>query len=126
LDQRRAAFGIYTSDKKFLKFDADGNTKVTEALQATDKKDHLARMLRATCRRHDQSQLVQTAASFLFGSTMRVVAEPKAAMAPFAWCLLVHCSARSSYRTFQLLSFRNPRQKCKADATGEIACPLLN
>jgi hypothetical protein len=59
-------------------------------------------------------------------STMRVVAEPKAAMAPFAWCLLIHCSARSSYRTFQLLSFRNPRQKSKADATGEIACPLLN
>jgi hypothetical protein len=41
LDQRRAAFGIYTSDKKFLKFDADGNKKVIEALQATDKKDHL-------------------------------------------------------------------------------------
>lgn len=37
----KSGFGIYTSDKKFLKFDADGNKKVTEALQATDKKDHL-------------------------------------------------------------------------------------
>jgi hypothetical protein len=37
----KSGFGIYTSDKKFLKFDADGNKKVIEALQATDKKDHL-------------------------------------------------------------------------------------
>ena len=37
----KSGFGIYTSDKKLLKFDADGNKKVAEALQATDKKDHL-------------------------------------------------------------------------------------
>ena len=37
----KSGFGIYTSDKKFLKFDADGNKKVVDALQATDKKDHL-------------------------------------------------------------------------------------
>jgi hypothetical protein len=30
-----------TSDQKFLKFDADGNAKIKEALQSSDKKDHL-------------------------------------------------------------------------------------
>jgi hypothetical protein len=36
-----SGFGIVTSDKKFVKFDAEGNTKITEALKASDKKDHL-------------------------------------------------------------------------------------
>lgn len=30
-----------TQDKHFLKFDAEGNTKIVEALNASDKKDHL-------------------------------------------------------------------------------------
>jgi hypothetical protein len=34
-------FGIVTQDKQFLKFDAQGNQKITEALKASDKKDHL-------------------------------------------------------------------------------------
>ena len=36
-----SGFGIVTADKKFLKFDADGNTKILEQLKASDKKDHL-------------------------------------------------------------------------------------
>ncbi len=36
-----SGFGIVTSDKKFLKFDAEGNKQVEAALKATDKKDHL-------------------------------------------------------------------------------------
>ena len=36
-----SGFGIVTSDKQFLKLDADGNAKITEALKASDKKDHL-------------------------------------------------------------------------------------
>jgi hypothetical protein len=36
-----SGFGIITSDKQFLKFDAEGNAKITEALKASDKKDHL-------------------------------------------------------------------------------------
>lgn len=36
-----SGFGILTGDHKFLKFDAAGNTKITEALKASDKKDHL-------------------------------------------------------------------------------------
>jgi len=36
-----SGFGIVTQDQKFLKFDAAGNAKVTEALKASDKKDHL-------------------------------------------------------------------------------------
>jgi hypothetical protein len=36
-----SGYGIITKDHKFLKFDAAGNTKITEALQASDKKDHL-------------------------------------------------------------------------------------
>jgi len=36
-----SGFGIVTQDKHFLKFDAEGNTKVVEALEASDKKDHL-------------------------------------------------------------------------------------
>ena len=36
-----SGFGIVTQDKQFLKFDAEGNTKIVEALKASDKKDHL-------------------------------------------------------------------------------------
>jgi len=36
-----SGFGIVTKDKQFLKFDAEGNTKIGEALKASDKKDHL-------------------------------------------------------------------------------------
>jgi hypothetical protein len=37
----KSGFGIYTSDGKFLKFDAKGNEAVMNALKGTDKKDHL-------------------------------------------------------------------------------------
>jgi hypothetical protein len=37
----KSGFGIVTSDQKFLKFDAEGNTKILEELKASDKKDHL-------------------------------------------------------------------------------------
>ena len=36
-----SGFGIVTSDQKFLKFDAAGNAKITEALKASSEKDHL-------------------------------------------------------------------------------------
>jgi hypothetical protein len=36
-----SGFGIVTRDKHFLKFDAEGNTKIVEALKASDRKDHL-------------------------------------------------------------------------------------
>ncbi len=36
-----SGFGIVTQDKHYLKFDAEGNTKIVEALKASDKKDHL-------------------------------------------------------------------------------------
>lgn len=36
-----SGYGIITQDKKFIKFNAEGNTKITEALKASDKKDHL-------------------------------------------------------------------------------------
>ncbi|MGB7438501.1 MAG: hypothetical protein WBR26_23080 [Candidatus Acidiferrum sp.] len=36
-----SGYGIITKDKQFLKFDAEGNSKVAEALKASDKKDHL-------------------------------------------------------------------------------------
>lgn len=36
-----SGYGIITSDKKFLKFDAEGNKEVVAALKASDKKDHL-------------------------------------------------------------------------------------
>ena len=36
-----SGFGIYTKDNKFLKLDAAANSKVTEALKTSDKKDHL-------------------------------------------------------------------------------------
>lgn len=36
-----SGFGIVTKDRQFLKFDAAGNAKIVDALQASDKKDHL-------------------------------------------------------------------------------------
>jgi len=36
-----SGYGIITKDHKFLKFDAAGNSKIAEALKASDKKDHL-------------------------------------------------------------------------------------
>jgi hypothetical protein len=36
-----SGYGILTKDKQFLTFDAAGNAKITEALKASDKKDHL-------------------------------------------------------------------------------------
>lgn len=37
----KSGFGIVTADNKFLKFDADGNAKILQALKGTDKTDHL-------------------------------------------------------------------------------------
>ncbi len=37
----KSGYGIVTADKKFLKFDPDGNAKVLAALKASDKEDHL-------------------------------------------------------------------------------------
>jgi hypothetical protein len=36
-----SGYGIITSDQKFLKFDAEGNKKITEALKSSKKTDHL-------------------------------------------------------------------------------------
>ena len=36
-----SGYGIITKDHQFLKFDAAGNSKIAEALKASDKKDHL-------------------------------------------------------------------------------------
>jgi hypothetical protein len=36
-----SGFGIVTKDNQFLKFDAEGNKRITELLKASDKKDHL-------------------------------------------------------------------------------------
>lgn len=36
-----SGFGIVTQDRHFLKFDAEGNRKIVEALKTSDKKDHL-------------------------------------------------------------------------------------
>ena len=36
-----SGYGIITSDKMFLKFDAEGNKEIVAALKASDKKDHL-------------------------------------------------------------------------------------
>jgi Tfp pilus assembly ATPase PilU len=36
-----SGFGIVTQDKHFVKFDAEGNKKIEDALKASDKKDHL-------------------------------------------------------------------------------------
>lgn len=37
----KSGFGVVTADKKFLKFDADGNAKILEELKGSDKTDHL-------------------------------------------------------------------------------------
>ena len=37
----KSGFGIITADKKFLKFDADGNAKIIEQLKTSSKTDHL-------------------------------------------------------------------------------------
>jgi hypothetical protein len=34
-------YGVLTQDHKFLKFDAAGNSKIAQALKASDKRDHL-------------------------------------------------------------------------------------
>jgi hypothetical protein len=36
-----SGYGIITKDKQFLKFDSEGNSKIAEALKASEKKDHL-------------------------------------------------------------------------------------
>jgi hypothetical protein len=36
-----SGFGILTKDDRFLKFDAQGNASIVQALKASDKKDHL-------------------------------------------------------------------------------------
>ena len=36
-----SGFGILTKDNRFLKFDAQGNTNIGEALKASDNQDHL-------------------------------------------------------------------------------------
>jgi hypothetical protein len=36
-----SGYGIITKDQKFLKFDASGDAQIKDALQASDKKDHL-------------------------------------------------------------------------------------
>jgi hypothetical protein len=36
-----SGFGFLTADKKFLKFDAEGNAKILEALKGSAKADHL-------------------------------------------------------------------------------------
>jgi hypothetical protein len=36
-----SGFGIVTSNKQFLKLDAEGNKEIVAALKASDKKDHL-------------------------------------------------------------------------------------
>jgi hypothetical protein len=36
-----SGYGIITQNKQFLKFDAEGNAKITQALTTSDKKDHL-------------------------------------------------------------------------------------
>ncbi|HEX9201177.1 MAG TPA: hypothetical protein VF865_16580 [Acidobacteriaceae bacterium] len=41
LSCKGSGFGIVTPDKKFLKFDADGNAKIAEQLKASTKADHL-------------------------------------------------------------------------------------
>jgi len=41
LECAAGGFGIVTQNKQFLKFDAEGNAKIVEALKASDKKDHL-------------------------------------------------------------------------------------
>lgn len=37
----KSGFGILTSDKKFLKFDAAGNAKIAKEIKASQKTDHM-------------------------------------------------------------------------------------
>ncbi len=37
----KSGFGVVVNSKDFVKFDAEGNKKIVEALRASDKKDHL-------------------------------------------------------------------------------------
>lgn len=37
----KSGFGVVVNSKDFVKFDAEGNKKIAEALKASDKKDHL-------------------------------------------------------------------------------------
>lgn len=37
----KSGFGIVTADKKFLKFDADGNAKIAQQLKDSKETDHL-------------------------------------------------------------------------------------
>ena len=39
LQCQKSGFGILTADKKFLKFDADGNAKILQELKASNKAD---------------------------------------------------------------------------------------
>jgi hypothetical protein len=41
LKSQASGYGIITKDHEFLKFDSAGNNKITEALKASDKEDHL-------------------------------------------------------------------------------------
>lgn len=41
LQCQASGFGILTTDKKFIKFDAEGNAKIIKALKNSEKKDHL-------------------------------------------------------------------------------------
>jgi hypothetical protein len=36
-----SGFGIITEDKKFIKFDAEGNKEIKEQLKVSSRKDHL-------------------------------------------------------------------------------------
>ena len=38
---QKSGYGILTADGQFVKFDADGNAKIAEALKASKKTDHL-------------------------------------------------------------------------------------
>lgn len=37
----KSGYGIFTNDKKFLKFDAAGNKEIAQELKASNEKDHL-------------------------------------------------------------------------------------
>ncbi|HLH08985.1 MAG TPA: hypothetical protein VKW78_17230 [Terriglobales bacterium] len=38
---QKSGYGIFTSDGRFLKFDAAGNQKITKLLESSKQKDHL-------------------------------------------------------------------------------------
>lgn len=44
----KGGYGIITADGKFLKFDEAGNKKALEALEESDKKDHLRATVEGT------------------------------------------------------------------------------